>query len=313
MLRLVAVLALVVGAAPLAAAADPLSPLRAADNRVLRISEALLSRNVALCDRTMPDLGVALQSSDQYPAAGKPPFAAPVAFAAVLPGLAAAEAGIVRDDGLLSVDGRPIVKHADLANSPLRDSAFADLAAHPAGTPLVIEVAHGGERRTVTLSPPQECRALVEVLADDGNDARSDGKVIQVAYGLTRKVDDNQLAAILAHELAHSVLHHRDKLSAADVKKGLLGEFGRNAQLNRQAEVEADRMSVYLLANAGFDPTVAPAFWRSKFGKRLSGGIFHDAAHPGADARAQLLDVEIAARQAAGAPAYPADLITPRP
>jgi hypothetical protein len=300
------------GAVPAGAARDSLSPLRAQDERMLRVSEPLLSRNVAMCDRTMPDLGVALQSIDQYPPDGRPPFAAPVAFAAVLPGSAAAVAGIARDDGLVTIDGRPVAKQPALAAAPLRDSAFADLAQRPAGATLVLGIVHAGQHRDVTLTPPRACRALIEVLADQGNEARSDGRVIQIAYGLVSRVDDRELAAIVAHELAHAVLHHRDRLSAADVKKGLLGEFGRNKRLNRQAEVEADRLSVYLLANAGIDPRVAPAFWRSKLGKRLSGGIFHDAAHPGADARAQLLDDEIAARAAAGAPPYPPDLLAAR-
>ena len=74
-----------------AVAADPsLDALRAQDERLLRIAEPVMARNVQLCDRTMPDLGVALQSTDQYPAGASPPFAAPVAFAAVLPGSAAA-------------------------------------------------------------------------------------------------------------------------------------------------------------------------------------------------------------------------------
>jgi hypothetical protein len=305
-------LALFALATPVGAASDSLATLRKQDDRLLSVSEQLLSRNVALCDRTMPALGVALQSTDQYPSGGQPPFSAAVGFAAVLPGSAAALAGIARDDGLVAINGRAIEKLPALAAAPLRDSAFAQIADHPAQTPLVLGIVRAGVRRDVTLTVGRECRALVEVLADKGTDARSDGKVIQIAYGLVQRVDDRELAAIVAHELAHSILHHRDRLSAADVKKGLLGEFGRNKRLNRQAEVEADRLSVYLLANAGIDPKAAPAFWRSKLGKRLSGGIFHDAAHPGADARAQMLDSEIAARAAAGGPAYPAGLLADR-
>jgi hypothetical protein len=310
----VAGLGLLALAAPasLSATNDSLSPLRLQDERLLRVAEPILAGNLALCERTMPDLGVALQSTDQYPRGATPPFAAPVAFAAVLPGSAAAQAGIQRDDGLLSIAGRPVAKRADLTASPLRDSAFAELADHPPGTPLVLEVVRAGQTQQVTLTPGQECRALIEVLADNGNDARSDGRVVQIAFGLVTRVNDSQLAAIVAHELAHSILRHRDRLSAADVRKGLLGEFGRNGRLNRQAEVEADRLSVYLLANAGLDPRAAPDFWRSKLGKRLSGGIFHDAAHPSAGARARLLDEEIARRAAAGAPAYPADLWSAR-
>jgi hypothetical protein len=295
-----------------AVAADPsLDALRAQDERLLRNAEPVMARNVQLCDRTMPDLGVALQSTDQYPAGASPPFAAPVAFAAVLPGSAAALAGIERNDGLLSVDGRAIAKRPELEKSPLRDSAFALLAEHPAGAPLVLGIVRAGQPREVTIPVRQECRALVEILADEGTDARSDGQVIQIALGLARRASDEQIATIFAHELAHSILHHRDRLSAADVSKGLLGEFGRDRRLNLQAEEEADRLSVHLLANAGIDPRAAAAFWRSKLGRKLSGGIFHDRMHLSAKARAKMLEDEVS-KLAAGSPSYPAGLMALR-
>ena len=299
-------------AAPALAVDDPLAPLRAQDERLLRIAEPIMAGNVQLCDRTMPALGVALQSADQYSVQAPPPFAAPVAFAAVLTGSAAARAGIVRDDGLLSIDGKPVTKRPELRNSPLRDSAFAMLAEHPAGTPLVVGIVHGGQARDLTIPVKQECLALVEILADQGNDARSDGRVIQIGFGLASRATDDQIATIFAHELGHSILHHRERLSAADVNKGFLGEFGRNRRLNLQAEEEADRLSVHLLANAGIDPHAAAAFWRSKLGRQLSGGMFHDRVHLSAKSRAAMLDSEAATLPAGGQPSYPTELMAMR-
>ena len=299
-------------AAPLLAADESLASLRAQDERLLRIVEPIMARNAPLCDRTMPGLGVALQSADQYSPEAHPSFASPVAFAAVLPGSAADRAGIERDDGLVSIDGQAVAKRPDLQGSPLRDSAFAMLADHPAGTPLVLGVVRAGEERQVTVPVQPECLALVEILAGDGDDARSDGRVIQIEFGLASRANDEQVAVVFAHELAHSILHHRDRLSAADVKKGLLGEFGRNRRLNLQAEQEADRLSVYLLANAGIDPRAAPAFWRAKLGRSLGGGIFHDGKHLSAKARARMLDEEIATGLSGATPAYPAELLAQR-
>jgi hypothetical protein len=308
------VLALLIATSPLAAKNDSsLTDLRRQDERMLRIAEPIMAGNVQLCDRTMPDLGVSLQSTDQYPADRQPGFAAPVAFAAVLPGSAAARAGIQRDDGLETIDGEQIAKRPDLESSPLRDSAFAALAEHDPGRPLVLGIVRDGVRRDITLAVKPECRALVEILADNGNTSRSDGRVVQIAYGLASRATDEQLAAIFAHELAHSILHHRERLSSADVSKGLAGQFGRDRRLNLQAEVEADRLSVHLLANAGIDPHAAPALWRSRLGKRLSGGIFHNRAHPSAKARAKAMEAEIAAaRLAAGQSTYPVELLARR-
>jgi len=71
-------------------------------------------------------------------------------------------------------------------------------------------------------------------------------------------------------------------------------EFGRNRRLNRQVEEEADRMSVHLLANAGYDPAIAPVFWRSRLGKRAGGGLFRSGTYPSPGGRARLIEAEIA-------------------
>jgi hypothetical protein len=286
--------------------------LRAQDERLLRIAEPILAGNLPLCDRTMPRLGVALQSTDQYGAGEHPGFAAPVAFAAVLPESAAAEAGIAPNDGLLAVNGQPVSKRPELEASPLRDSAFAAIAEHKGDEPLVLEVVRGGERRDVVLRTPAECRILAEILADGGTTARSDGRVIQISHGIAARATDEEIAVIFAHELAHSILRHRDRLSAADVSKGLGGEFGRDRRLNREAEIEADRLSVHLLANAGLDPASAPAFWRSPLGKRLGGGLFRSRVYPSPEARAQQLESEIAFYLAGGPPSFPGHLLVRR-
>lgn len=286
--------------------------LRAQDERFLRIAEPILASNRPLCDRTMPRLGVALQSKDQYSAGEQPQFAAPVAFAAVLPGSAAAEAGITPNDGLLAVNGWPIAKRPELEASPLRDSAFAAIAEHDIRKPLLLEVVSGGERREIAIEAPAECRVLAEILADNGTTARSDGRVVQISHGLAGRANDQEIAVIFAHELAHSILRHRDRLSAAGVSKGLGGEFGRDRRLNREAEIEADRLSVHLLANAGLDPASAPTFWRSPLGRRLGGGLLRSRVYPSPEARAQQLESEIAHYLAGGAPSYPGHLLAHR-
>jgi hypothetical protein len=260
----------------------------------------------------MPRLGVALQSTDQYGAGEHPGFAAPVAFAAVLPQSAAAEAGIAPNDGLLAVNGQPVSKRPELEASPLRDSAFAAIAEHKGDEPLVLEVVRGGKRREVALRTPAKCRILAEILADGGTTARSDGRVIQISHGIAARSTDQEIAVIFAHELAHSILRHRDRLSAADVSKGFGGEFGRDRRLNREAEIEADRLSVHLLANAGLDPASAPAFWRSPLGKRLGGGLFRSRVYPSPEARAQQLESEIVHYLAGGPPSYPGHLLVRR-
>src|SRR3546814_10090738 len=106
--------------------------------------------------------------------------------------------------------------------------------------------------------------------------------------------DDDELAALVAHELAHIVLRHPERLTAAHVSRGMFSIFGRNARLIRTTEIEADRLSVVLLANAGYDPMAAARLWRDH-GKRLGdGGLLAGTTHLGLEDRIALVEREAA-------------------
>lgn len=92
-------------------------------------------------------------------------------------------------------------------------------------------------------------------------EAGSDGEHVRVSSGLVDFLDeDDELAAVAAHELAHNQLGHPALLDG--LKKG-------RAKTVRQTEIEADGLSVWLLANAGYDPHAAIRMWR-RLGPRQS-------------------------------------------
>ncbi|MET0247186.1 MAG: M48 family metallopeptidase, partial [Sphingomonas sp.] len=97
---------------------------------------------------------------------------------------------------------------------------------------------------------------------DDELQSKADGVYVQINSGMIRFAgDEDQVAAMLAHEFAHNILRHRIRLEAAGVRRGIFGQLGRSARLIRQTEVEADRLSVYLMANAGYPPAAIVTFW----------------------------------------------------
>lgn len=295
---------------PAAQAQDLVHP---EDRRLLRIAERIQVANAPLCRRQAPALGVALQSRDQFPPGLDPGFAADVAFAAVLPDSPAARAGIAEGDGLVAIAGVPVTVQPGLEHTRLRDSAYAMLAGHPRGVPLRLTIAHGGAEREVELAPPPHCLALVEVLIGGGQAARAaDGWVIQLGLDLMRRASDAEVAAIFAHELAHLALGHRDLLVREGVDGGIGGEFGRSRQIGAEAEIEADRLSVHLLANAGFDPRVVPALWRSPLGKALDHGILRKRIYQSPEDRARGAEREIADYLSGGAPSWPGHLLERR-
>lgn len=264
------------------------------DLRVAAIAEVMLTANRGLCRTHMPVTGMILHSQDQYGEAGRGRFAdGSLALAGVLAGSPAEHAGLGSGDTIVAIGGQAVTGLAS-EGALLRDRAFEHVAGLPASQAIDLVIVRGGRTSSVTVRPEPGCRALVEVLAEEGRIARSDGRVIQLSFELTTGLSDDGLAATIAHELAHLVLEHRRRLSEAGVKKGLLAEFGSNRRRNRQAEVEADRLSVHLLYNAGFDPLVAPRFWLSEEGRRVDAGIFRSTIYPSPSKRAELMQREMA-------------------
>lgn len=284
------------------------------DLRLATVAERLLGANSPLCREHMPLTGIVLHSRDQYSAgiAGEAFDNGAVAVAALVPG-SPASAALAPGDGIAAIGEQRTDGLIAEGDAPLRDSAFAALASQPENAPLKLGVIRGGEERKVTLDAPTGCRALVEIRSVSGLNARSDGRVIQVNYGLAAAASDEELAVIFAHELGHLVLEHRRRLSSAGVEKGFFGEFGRNQRLNRQVEVEADRIAAHLLANAGYDPAIAAAFWRTSLGRRAGGGLLRSSTYPSAEARARLIEREIEEYIGAGTgPTWPGHLLARR-
>ncbi|TIX50024.1 M48 family metalloprotease [Alteraurantiacibacter aquimixticola] len=236
-----------------------------------------------------------LHSADQY---AEPPelwFAqGDVAIAAVVPGSAADRAGLMASDALVRIDDAPLASQSVVAGEPLRDTILAQIAGSDPATALRIGYRRDSRFASAVLDAQAGCRALVEVLVDGDRIARSDGRVIQISLAMMQLADDRQLAAIFAHELAHSVLEHRRRLEETGVRGGLIGQFGRHRRLGRIVEIEADRLSVHLLANAGYDPQIAPDFWEAEAGRRVSRGLFNGRRHPSRQERIALLEAEIA-------------------
>ncbi|VVT15310.1 M48 family metallopeptidase [Erythrobacter sp. EC-HK427] len=266
------------------------------DVRLARIAEQLLGGNAALCTSLMPLTGLILHSVDQYrDGEVRAQFRdGNIAIAAIVPHSPAERAGLRRGEALVAIGDVSLDALPAPESGNLREAAFDILAAQPTDAPVALRLRTDGVERTVMLPAPAGCRSLVEILVSDGPRARSDGRVIQIQFDFARELSDEQLAVVLAHELAHTVLEHRRRKQAAGIDNGALAEVGRNQRANREAEVEADRLSIHLLANAGFDPLSVPAFWRSDIGQRLGGGIFNSFVYPSNEARAVLVDEEIA-------------------
>ncbi len=279
-----------------------LAAMRALDQRIAAIGHRLAVASRDLCRERQWLPGLALHDLSQYGAeyraAASRAFGlgAGPAVLALAPDGPAARAGLRRDDVLLALDGR------DLPRGPANDArtfermeqildaldaAFADGAAE-------LSVLRGGQRLTLAVAGEQGCASRFQLIPSRRMNARADGRYVQLTTAIASYVtDDAELAAVLAHEFAHNILRHRVRLDEAQVERGFLRNFGRNARRIRETEVEADRLSVYLLDRAGYDPAAAVRFW-SRFGRRGL-NFLGSATHPDWRSRIALFEAEIAA------------------
>ncbi len=75
--------------------------------------------------------------------------------------------------------------------------------------------------------------------------------------------NDDQLAAIMGHEIAHALAHHTSERLAHEAALGgsILAQLGR-LRYDREQESEADHIGVFLMTFAGYDPREAIRFWQ---------------------------------------------------
>jgi len=278
--RLLIVLLVSALAASPAPAESPLArsllAMRGFDQRVATTGFRLAVANRDWCDDPVWLPGLELHDITQYGADWRQAAAeafgldddpAVLALAATGP---AVRAGLRVDDHVTSLDGAPPPTAAGVAQGSFDresrildalDIAFADGRA-------AIGIRRDGVASTVDVRADRGCPTRFQLIPSTRLNALADGRYVQVTTALADYVaDDDELAAVLAHEFAHNLLHHRARLDAAHVSRGLLGNFGRNARLIRATEDEADRLSVYLMDRAGYDPEAAVRFW-SRFGRR---------------------------------------------
>src|SRR5688572_12918152 len=178
-----------------------MAALVAQDLRLAAIAERILGGNRDLCRQHMPLTGFVLHSRDQYGSdvAGNAFDNGRVAVAGTIPGSAASSV-LVPGDGIAAIGQTRTDTLVAEDEEPLRDSAFDVIAGQPDGVPLTLAVVHDGREQAIPLDVPSGCRALVEIRATSGINARSDGRVIQVNYGLAAAASDDELAVVFAHE-----------------------------------------------------------------------------------------------------------------
>ena len=283
------------------------------DDVILRVGERLAVGGRAFCAGSGQSAGMTVQRLGQYGSAYRPAAVRRLGLSrlptitAIAAGGAADAAGLRPGDVIAAIDG-----HEFSAAPTLRNEG--DFAPTAAALDTIEEALNDGQALlhiqradralTVLLTSRPACRARFDVRAGRANNASSDGTYVQVSSDLVAQAhDDAEIATILAHELAHNILRHPQRLSGPRPRPRV-----------RDTEIEADRLSVYLLDAARYPASAAIAFW-SRWGRANDYGIFADGSHPGWKARVRAIADEatiVAAQRAAGRPVRAPVELAPR-
>lgn len=283
---------------------------RAADMRLATAGYRLSTANAVLCDRHEPGHGIQIHTLDQYAPRLRPAvaahfrFAGAVAVAGVVAGSPAERAGVRPDDTILTFGGIAVAPQGDGAASTDRLVAFwRAIAALPPAAPIRVDLLRAGAPLSLTIVPVPACRTRYELAITSDLEASANGEMVRISSGYYDSFGAELAPVVIAHELAHNILRHRDRLKAVGAEFGILSGFGRNADLFRQTELQADILAVHLLARGGYPADLASRFRQHPVAKARS-GAFQLRSHPHWKDRLRVALAE-AARIAANGPGAP--------
>lgn len=274
--------------------------MRDADMRLASMGSRLSIAAAPLCERLEPDLGLQLHSLSQYSIEARNAarehfrFMTSIAVEGVIANGAGARAGIRRDDSVVSIGGIAVPgETSPKPSTSLLVEFLAEVANLSPDATLRIVVKREGRELTFMVTPVPACRTRYELRISGSFDAKANGDLVQITSRYFEAVDPDLLPALVAHELSHNILRHRERLSAVGATFGFASGFGRNAGLFRQTEIEADILAIHLLAGAGYDPAIAARFWRHA-GPRIMAGMIRSRSHPPLRDRIAIAEFEAA-------------------
>jgi beta-barrel assembly-enhancing protease len=250
-----------------------------------------------------------------------------LSVATVARGSSADRAGLRVGDRIVAMGDRP----APVGKTAIRE--FSDwLEAVPRNETSLIKLTvladSSAPERSIAIPQEQLCSYGIASVGDPVRNATVDGQNVYVTSAMQAYArSDEDLAVVLAHEIAHSGLNHAGNRkrnstigailgAAVDVAAGMNGVntqgigsgIGGNAgarAYSQEFERDADYVGMYILARADFRYDAAIPFWHRVADEKVTGNVpflFKDM-HPANAERFTKLDqaaLEIDRKKAAG-------------
>jgi len=261
------------------------------DQRVADTAWRIASRNTDTSAELWASLGVSLHHESQYePAyreAAQATFGLDSPYPSILTvaeGSPASAAGLKPNDTLRAVNGADLADkgpgQTSAASYDAVSAAMVALEALPEHRAAILSIARGGQRLEVSVTPQNVCRSRVELAPGDAINANANGLVAQISGRLVDWVEsDDELALVIAHEMAHNLLDHPKRLNEKSALSDLATSLGLAGKAQRQMELEADRVGIVMAAGAGYNYKIAPDFW-AKLNSNSPLASFLATTHP---------------------------------
>lgn len=285
--------------APVPKGAEELRSWIEEQNRLYKIAAPLLTVNANLCKNNARYLlGITAKTKYSY----LPRFSQEAQMAnglgerlrimEVLPGSGAARSGLKSGDILMAIEGNaftagPLAERnaAALANSTTLNKSVINL-----------EVLRDGRRLSFQTPLTLACAFSIELGNSEDATSYADGYRVMVTRGLFRFTQsDNELAFVLAKEIAHSIISqssmelrtNRRQLKSAIDNLHITRPTSAAAltvdvrPYSSLADAAADELAVYLLERAGYGTDTITEFWSrlaEKYPADVKGG--HTYLHP---------------------------------
>lgn len=259
--------------------------------RLWNVAYPILAENTSLCPKTRPDIGAVSYTLKSFPKDMREAAARELgaqdtpSIRRVIKGSAAEIAGLKTGDVLLNEDGKPIAAESKYLRQKLKDG------------PAVVTVQRGGASFDVTLSPREICDYGVKLSMGSTINAYANGRAIVMTSGMMNFTQsDDELALIVAHELAHNTMAHVRKIVGNMIVSGFATRY------TRPFESEADYVGLYYLVRAGYNPEGTEDLWQrmALIGPRSVGRAKTHPTYPDRYLRLTAARKEIANKQAAG-------------
>jgi hypothetical protein len=246
------------------AAPTSIRQLGANQLRLATVGYRLAAGNSLVCSSPQPLTGLVLHDLTQYDPGVRGAVSSAfslddgIGILELVPESVAAKAGLRVDDEILAVNGRTVEAQdavANAAQSYRRMGAFLEgLASTLRGGSADLLIRRKGQLLHAKLYGQPGCGGDTFLIDSLSLNAWSDGSKVFVTTAMMRLAsDDDELAFVVAHEMAHNVLGH----SSRDDAHGLLGLFGIGAAKARREETSADTLAVPLMSAAGYWPAGA--------------------------------------------------------